>query len=58
MYYHLGGGAVLVGLVQVTLAVMGLHQAAQLPVQCQVRDVICGKDQQVIGLLPPANPFL
>lgn len=56
--YHLSGSAVLVAVIEVALAVVGLHQAPQPAVQGQVGDVVRGKHQQVVGLLPPADLVL
>lgn len=58
MSYHLGGATVLILLIHVALPIMGLDQPPQLTVQGQVRHIVCGKHQQVEGLLPPAYPFL
>ena len=56
--HHLVGRRVLVGLVQVTLAVMRLHQAPQLSVQRDVGHVVRGEHQQVQRVLSPANLLL
>lgn len=56
--YHDCGGAVFVALIEVTLSVMGVDQACQPAVQGQVRNVVRGKHQQVVGFFPPANLVL
>lgn len=56
--HQLAGRAVLIGLVQVALAIMGLHQAPQLPIQSYVGHIVCGEDQQVGCLLSPADLLL
>lgn len=43
--HQLAGRAVLVGFIEVALAIMGLHQAPQLPVQGYVGHIICCEDQ-------------
>lgn len=55
---HLGRGAVLVAVVEVTLSVVGFNEASQLTVQSEVRHVVSGKHQEVVGLLPPAYLLL
>lgn len=56
--HQLAGCAVLIGLVQMALAIMGLHQPPQLPIQSYVGHIVCGEDQQVGCLLPPADLLL
>lgn len=56
--HHLVGCSVLVGFVQVALAIVRLHQAPQFSVECDVGHVIRCEDQQVQGILPPANLLL
>lgn len=56
--HQLAGCAVLVGFIEVALAIMGLHQAPQLPVQGYVGHIICREDQQVRCLLTPADLLL
>lgn len=50
---HLGRGAVLVVVVEVTLSVVGFNEASEPTVQSEVRHVVSGKHQEVVGLLPP-----
>lgn len=56
--HHRCGSTVLVLVIEVTLSVMGVDEASQPAVQGQVRHVICGKHQQVVGFLPPAYSLL
>lgn len=56
--HQLAGGAVLVGLVQVALTIVRLHQSPQLPIQGNVGHIICREDQQVRCFLPPTNLLL
>lgn len=56
--HQLAGCAVLVGFIQVALAIMGLHQPPQLPIQGYVGHVIRCEDQQVRRLLTPADLLL
>ena len=53
--HHLCGGAVLVPLVEVTPPVVGLDEASEPAVQSEVRHVVRGEHQQVVGLLPPPD---
>lgn len=53
--HHLRGGAVLVPVIEVALSVVGLDEASQPAVQCQVGDIVCGEHQQVVGLLSPTD---
>lgn len=53
--HHFCGGAVLIPLVQVTLPIMWLDETPQPAVQSEVRDVVCGEHQQVVGLLSPTD---
>lgn len=52
--YHLSGGAVFILVVEVTQSVVRLDQASQSAVQSQVRNIICGEHQQVVGFFSPA----
>lgn len=56
--HHLIGHGVLVGLVQVALAIMGLHQAPQFSVQRNVGHVVRSEHQQMQCILSPADLFL
>lgn len=56
--HHLVGGSVLVGLIQVALAVVRLHQAPQLSVQRDVGHVVRREHQQVQRVLSPADLLL
>lgn len=56
--HHLVGSGVLVGLVQVALAVVWLHQAPQFSVQCDVGHIVRCEHQQVQCVLPPTNLLL
>lgn len=56
--YQLTRCSVFIGLVQVTVSVMWLHQSTQLPIQSYVWDIICSEDEQVRSLLPPPNLLL
>lgn len=56
--HQLAGCAVLVGFIQVALAVVGLHQPPQLPIQGYVGHIIRCEDQQVRCLLTPADLLL
>lgn len=56
--HHLVGRSVLVGLIQVALAIVWLHQAPQFSVQCNVGHVVRCEDQQVQGILSPADLLL
>lgn len=56
--HQLAGRAVLVGFIQVALAIVGLHQPPQLPIQGYVGHIIRGEDQQVRCLLTPADLLL
>lgn len=56
--HHLIRCGVLVGIVQVALAIMWLYQAPQLPIQRNVWHIIRGEHQQVQRILPPADLLL
>lgn len=53
--YHLSGGAVFIPLIEVTPPIVGLDEASQPAVQSEVRNIVCGEHQQVVGLLPPPD---
>lgn len=55
---HLCRGAVLAVVVQVTLPVVGLDQASEPPVQSEMRHVVGGEHQEVVGLLSPSYLLL
>lgn len=50
--------SVLVGIAQVALAIVWLHEAPQLPIQRDVGHVVRGEHQQVQGILAPADLLL
>lgn len=56
--HQLAGRAVLIGFIQVALAIVGLHQLPQLPIQGYVGHVVRGEDQQVRRLLTLADLLL
>lgn len=56
--YHLRGSAVLIHVIEVTLSIMGPDEASQPAIQSEVRHVVCGKHQQVVGLLSPTYLLL
>lgn len=55
---HLCRSTVLAVVVKVTLSVVGLNEASEPPIQSEVRHVIRGEHQEVVGLLPPAYLLL
>lgn len=55
---HLCRSAVLAVVVKVTLSIVGFNEASEPPVQSEVRHVIGGEHQEVVGLLPPAYLLL
>lgn len=56
--YQCGGGRVEIFLVDVALGIIGLHDACQPSIQCDVGLCIRGEDEQVRSIIPPANFFL
>lgn len=55
---HPGRGTVLIVVVEVTLSIVGFDEASEPPVQSEVRHVVSGKHQEVVGLLPPTYLLL
>lgn len=55
---HLCRSAVLAVVVKVTLSIVGFNEASEPPIQSEVRHVISGEHQEVVGLLPPADLLL
>lgn len=55
---HLCRGAVLAVVVEVTLSVVGFDQASEPPVQSEMRHVVGGEHQEVVGLLSPTYLLL
>lgn len=56
--HHLIGHCVLVGLIQVALAIVWLHQAPQFSIQRNVGHVVCSEHQQMQSILSPADLLL
>lgn len=56
--HHLVGRSVLVGFVQVTLAIVGLDQATQFSVQCDVGHIVRCEHQQVQCVFSPSDLLL
>lgn len=57
-FYHFGWSTVFVLFIEVALAIVGLNKSGQLAIQSQMVYVISDKNQQVIGLFPPADSLL
>lgn len=56
--YQCGGGRVEIVLVNVALGIVGLHNASQPAIQCDVGLGIRGEDEEVGSIIPPADFLL